>query len=32
MDKLADLADKYQCILYVDDAHGEEYLVIQDAA
>jgi len=21
MDKLADLADKYQCILYVDDAH-----------
>jgi len=32
MDKLADLADKYQCILYVDDAHGEEYSVIQGAA
>ena len=26
MDKLADLADKYQCILYVDDAHGEGVL------
>ncbi len=26
MDKLADLADKYQCMLYVDDAHGEGVL------
>lgn len=26
MDKLADLADRYQCILYVDDAHGEGVL------
>jgi len=26
MDKLADLADKYQCILYIDDAHGEGVL------
>lgn len=26
MDKLADLADRHQCILYVDDAHGEGVL------
>lgn len=26
MEKLADLADKYNCMLYVDDAHGEGVL------
>ncbi|HAR41004.1 MAG TPA: 8-amino-7-oxononanoate synthase [Coprothermobacter sp.] len=26
MNKLADLADRHQCILYVDDAHGEGVL------